>query len=165
MQDAQLFHFDDDGAIPNNPKLPVVLYSAVFKDELDRIQQVFEKHGWGNSWQGGVFDFHHYHSNTHEVLGVVSGSARLQLGGERGQNVEVTAGDVCVLPAGTGHKRLSASEDFLIVGAYPGGVEYNLKTGEPGERPYVLEDILNTPLPKADPVYGDVGPLLSAWNK
>lgn len=164
MQNVQVFHFEDNGVIPNNPRLPVVFYTAAFKDNLDRIQQVFEKHGWGNSWQGGVFDFHHYHSNTHEVLGVMSGSARLQLGGESGQNVEVAAGDVCVFPAGTGHKRLSASEDFLIVGAYPGGVEYNLKTGEPGERPYVLEDILNTPLPKTDPVYGDAGPLFSAWN-
>lgn len=164
MKDVQFFHFEDDGTIPNNPKLPVVFYPEAFHGKTGQIQQAFEDHAWGNSWQGGVFDFHHYHSNTHEALGVVSGSAQLQLGGENGDVVEVGAGDVCVLPAGTGHKRLSASEDFRIVGAYPGGVEYNLKTGEPGERPYVLEDIHNTPLPKTDPVYGDAGPLLSAWK-
>ena len=164
MKDAQFFHFEDDGTIPNNPKLPVVSYPEAFHGKTGQIQQAFEDHAWGNSWQGGVFDFHHYHSNTHEALGVVSGSAQLQLGGENGDVVEVATGDVCVLPAGTGHKRLSASADFRIVGAYPGGVEYNLKTGEPGERPYVLEDIHNTPLPKTDPVYGDAGPLLSAWK-
>ncbi|KYG59232.1 cupin domain-containing protein [Planococcus maritimus] len=164
MKDAQFFHFEDDGTIPNNPKLPVVFYPEAFHGKTGQIQQAFEDHAWGNSWQGGVFDFHHYHSNTHEALGVVSGSAQLQLGGENGDVVEVATGDVCVLPAGTGHKRLSASADFRIVGAYPGGVEYNLKTGEPGERPYVLEDIHNTPLPKTDPVYGDAGPLLSAWK-
>lgn len=164
MKDAQFFRFEDDGTIPNNPDLPVVLYPGAFSGEPDRIEQAFQQHGWGNTWQGGVFGYHHYHSNTHEALGVVSGSARLQLGGENGEEVEVAAGDVCVLPAGTGHKRLSASEDFRIVGAYPGGVEYNLKTGEPDERPYVLEDIQNTPLPKTDPVYGHEGPLLSGWK-
>ena len=164
MADAQFFRFKDDGTIPNNPELPVVFYPAAFRGKAERIQQVFEQHGWGNTWQGGVFDYHHYHSNTHEALGVVSGSARLKLGGETGKEVDVKAGDVCVLPAGTGHKRLLASDDFRIVGAYPGGVEYNLKTGEPGERPYVLEDIRNTPRPESDPVYGETGPLLSEWK-
>lgn len=164
MKDAQFFHFEDDGTIPNNPALPVVFYPGVFREQPGRIERDFQQHGWGNTWQGGVFDYHHYHSNTHEALGVVSGSARLQLGGEGGKAVTVNAGDVCVLPAGTGHKRLDASDDFRIVGAYPGGVTYNLKTGAPGERPYVLEDIQNAPLPKTDPVYGNQGPLLTEWK-
>lgn len=164
MKDAQFFYFEDDGTIPNNQALPVVLYPGAFSGNTEHIEKAFQQHDWGNTWQGSVFDYHHYHSNTHEALGVVSGSARLQLGGETGEEVEVKAGDVCVLPAGTGHKRLSASDDFRIVGAYPGGVEYNLKTGEPDERPYVLEDIQNAPLPKNDPVYGEEGPLLVEWN-
>lgn len=164
MNDAQFFYFEDDGSIPNNSALPVAFYPGAFREQPERIEQSFQQHDWGNTWQGGVFGYHHYHSNTHEVLGVISGSARLQLGGEAGQAVAVHAGDVCVLPAGTGHKRLEASEDFRIVGAYPGGVEYNLKTGKPDERPYVLEDIRNTPLPKMDPVYGSDGPLVTKWK-
>jgi uncharacterized protein YjlB len=164
MNDARLFRFQDDGSIPNNPSLPVLFYPGAFSAQPEKIEQSFQQHGWGNTWQGGVFGYHHYHSNTHEALGVVSGSARLQLGGERGAIVSVQVGDVCVLPAGTGHKCLEASDDFRIAGAYPGGVEYNLKTGEPDERPYVLEDIHNVPLPRQDPVYGEQGPLLVEWK-
>ncbi len=163
MEKAQIFHFEDDGSIPNHPSLPVVYYPGAFQ-RPDQIEQTFQQNQWTNTWQGGVFRYHHYHSNTHEVLGVVSGSARLQLGGEKGRIVSVVAGDVCVLPAGTGHKCLEASSDFQIAGGYPGGVEYNVKTGEPGERPYVLEDIQNVPLPQNDPVFGNHGPLFTEWR-
>ena len=103
MNDARLFSFQDDGSIPNNPSLPVLFYPGAFSAQPEKIEQFFQQHGWGNTWQGGVFGYHHYHSNTHEALGVVSGSARLQLGGEEGDIVSVKSGDVCVLPAGTGH--------------------------------------------------------------
>jgi len=86
------------------------------------------------------------------------------LGGDDGQEVEVKTGDVAVLPAGTGHKKISSTGDFQIVGAYPGGVSPNKKVGNLDERPYVLEDIQNTPLPQKDPVYGNEGPLLKEWS-
>lgn len=164
MGEPQFYRFEDDGAIPNNPSLEVVVYPAVFQEDRNRIETVFNSNDWTNSWTGGVFEYHHYHSNTHEVLGVRSGSATLQIGGEQGEALKLAAGDVVLLPAGTGHKKLEASDDFEVVGAYPGGVAYNLKTGEPGERPYVLEDIQNTPLPKMDPVYGDRGPVIEKWT-
>lgn len=164
MGKPQFYRFEDDGAIPNNPMLEVILYPGAFKEDPHEIRAVFNRHGWTNSWTGGVFEYHHYHSNTHEVLGVQSGSATLQIGGEQGEALMVAAGDVVLLPAGTGHKKLEASSDFEIVGAYPGGVAYNLKTGEPGERPYVLEDIQNTPLPKMDPVFGNSGPVIEKWS-
>ena len=163
MENSQFYRFEDDGVIPNNPSLEVIVYPAAFKENTQEIEEVFNRHDWTNSWTGGVFEYHHYHSNTHEVLGVLSGTATLQIGGEQGETLDVAAGDVLLLPAGTGHKKLDASSDFEIVGAYPGGVSYNLKTGEPGERPYVLEDIQNTPLPKMDPVFGDSGPVIENW--
>lgn len=164
MGNTRFYRFEDDGAIPNNPSLEVIVYPAAFQENPEGIEKAFNSHDWTNSWTGGVFEYHHYHSNTHEVLGVRSGSATLQIGGEQGEALTVTAGDVVLLPAGTGHKKLEASDDFEIVGAYPGGVAYNLKTGEPGERPYVLEDIQNTPLPKMDPVFGDSGPVNENWS-
>ena len=164
MADVKLYHFKDDGTIPNNPSLGAVFYPGAFKDNPEEIEKTFNNNNWTNSWTGDVFDYHHYHSNTHEALGVRSGSATLQLGGEQGEMIEIKTGDIAVLPAGTGHKKLSGSSDFQIVGAYPGGVSPNKKTGEPGERPYVLEDIPNTPLPQTDPVYGNKGPLLDNWT-
>ncbi|RNF38393.1 cupin domain-containing protein [Planococcus salinus] len=164
MSDVKLLYFEDDGTIPNNPSLPVVFYPRAFQEAPEKIETIFNRNDWTNSWTGDVFDYHHYHSNTHEVLGVRSGRATLQIGGEQGTELTVEVGDVAVLPAGTGHKKLDSSADFKVVGAYPGGVQPNKKTGEPEERPYVLEDIQNTPLPHNDPVRGKEGPLLTDWS-
>jgi uncharacterized protein YjlB len=106
--------------IPNHPRFEVLLYRGV---DVSDVQGLFAAHGWGGSWVNGVFDFHHFHSTSHEVLAVIAGSAVLELGGPQGEAFEVTAGDVVVLPAGTGHRRASASGDFRVVGAYPAGQE------------------------------------------
>ncbi|KIL49471.1 cupin domain-containing protein [Jeotgalibacillus soli] len=164
MNNVIAYSFEDDGFMPNNPCLPVLIYEGVFLDNPDEIEATFNKNGWSNSWVNGVFDHHHYHSNAHEVLGVQSGSAMIQLGGEKGKMIEVNTGDVLVLPAGTGHKKMSASSHFRIVGAYPEGMEYNTRTGEPGERPVVLQEIRNVPIPSTDPVYGKEGSLLERWT-
>ncbi|AQQ53977.1 cupin domain-containing protein [Planococcus lenghuensis] len=164
MDSIQKLNFQDDGNIPNNPNLPVLLYKGAFSENPSAIEKTFNKHDWTNSWQGGVFDYHHYHSNTHEVLGVRSGSAAIRLGGEQGKTVTVEAGDVAVLPAGTGHKKLEASDDFQVVGAYPSGINPNKKLGKPEERPYALEEIASVPLPMQDPIYGEDGPLFEAWK-
>ncbi|MDG5472683.1 cupin domain-containing protein [Jeotgalibacillus sp. ET6] len=163
-ENVQLYPFEDDGSIPNNQQLSVIVYEGVFKENPDEIEKTFNEHNWKNSWVDGVHDYHHYHSNTHEVLGVQSGSAMLQIGGAEGKMIEVHTGDVIVLPAGTGHRNMKSSEDFRIVGAYPEGAEYNLRTGEPGERPEVLEEIWHVSIPDTDPVYGKEGPLLSNWH-
>jgi len=160
----KLFTFKDDGIIPNNPHLPVIIYPGVFKDHPLEMGSIFQVNNWRNSWVDGVFDYHHYHSNAHEVLGVRAGSAKLQLGGERGEIVEVEVGDVLVLPAGTGHKKLSGSPDFEVVGAYPNGDYYNIRTGKPEERPEVLKEIQEVELPENDPVYGNRGQVTENWK-
>jgi uncharacterized protein YjlB len=106
--------------IPNNPRFPVLLYRGV---DVSDARGLLAGHGWGGSWVNGVFDFHHFHSTSHEVLAVIAGSATLELGGPQGQAFKVATGDVLVLPAGTGHRRAQADGAFQVVGAYPAGQE------------------------------------------
>ena len=107
---------------------------------------------------------HHYHSTTHEVLAVYRGAATLQLGGEKGRKFAVNPGNVIVIPAGVGHKRVESSEDFGVVGAYPGGRHWDLLRGRPGERPQAERNIAAVPLPENDPIYGPDGPLRKIWE-
>ncbi|MDT0645806.1 cupin domain-containing protein [Zunongwangia sp. F260] len=159
------YFFKDDGSIPNN-KLPLLLYKKAFSERGDSgaewLENRFSENNWRNSWRNGVFSYHHYHSNTHEVLGVYSGSALLQLGGEKGEKLEVTAGDIIVIPAGVGHKNLG-SEDFHIVGAYPNGMEHDMNYGKEPERPKADKNIAAVPLPEADPLLGKNEGLPRLW--
>lgn len=163
--EVKSYYFKDDGKIPNNAGLPVLIYCGALKENSEQMEKIFNSHNWRNSWTNGVFNYHHYHSNVHEVLGITRGSATLHLGGEQGEKVRVEAGDVLVLPAGTGHKRLLASPDFQVVGAYPNGMDYNLRKGLSEERPKVLEEIQCVPLPQLDPIYGKNGPLIAKWRE
>jgi uncharacterized protein YjlB len=161
-------HFSDDGSIPNNPTLPMLFYQGVLRlsgsDPAVVAEQVFTVNGWGGSWRNGIYTFHHYHSTAHEVLAICRGEAQVRFGGEQGVTVTVRAGDVAVLPAGTGHKNLGASADLLVVGAYPPGQHWDLCYGQPAERPQVLDNIARVPLPQVDPVYGAAGSLVTLWK-
>jgi uncharacterized protein YjlB len=162
----ETFYLKDDGQIPNS-SLPLLVYKSVFKERGSKgaswLENRFQQNNWYNSWRNGVFGYHHYHSNTHEVLGVYSGDAKLQMGGERGITLDVSAGDVIIIPAGVGHKNLNSSHDFRVVGAYPDGNSYDLKTGKKGERPQADQKIKQVPKPVKDPIYGEVGGLLEIW--
>jgi uncharacterized protein YjlB len=137
-------------AIPNHPSFPVLLYREV---DAPDVRELFARHGWGGSWVNGVFDFHHFHSTSHEVLGVIAGAARLELGGPQGRAFDVRAGDVIVLPAGTGHRRATARDGFTVCGAYPAGQEdYDLlRVADDAAR----ERIRTLPAPEQDPVGGE----------
>jgi uncharacterized protein YjlB len=139
--------------IPNHPSFPVLLYRGTRLEDPDAARSRFAENGWGGSWVDGVFDFHHFHSTSHEVLAVVAGSAVLELGGPQGRTFEVSAGDVVVLPAGTGHRRAAASGGFTVVGAYPAWQEdYDLlRTADDAAR----ERIAALGAPPSDPVGGD----------
>ena len=157
---TELRRFEDDGRIPNNPRLALVIYRFALAPS-DHLAKSFEKrfaeNGWTNSWRDGIFDYHHYHSNTHEVLGVAQGEARVCFGGPSGEVFTLSAGDVAILPAGTGHKCESASDDFLVVGAYPDGRDYDICRGDPAEHDRAVARIANVSLPKKDPVVGGSG--------
>ena len=166
--DVGEYRFEDDGGIPNNPTLPLLVYpQALEGSDLDpsRCKELLSENGWGGSWVDGVFPYHHYHSTSHEVLCVVGGSASIAFGGPQGAIVEVSAGDVVVIPAGVGHCNRGSDGGFSVIGAYPRGQEnYDLRTGEEGERPEVLENISNTALPESDPLFGEEGPLVGRWK-
>ena len=164
------FLFQDDGVVPNNPALPALVYKSALdladaRDPAAAIEKLFMTNGWGHGqWRDGIFPFVHYHSMIHEALGIARGRARVQLGGHRGETFEFAAGDLAVLPAGTGHQRLIASEDLLVVGAYPPQGTYNLCRGDnPAERAKALMLIPKVPLPDSDPVHGQDGPLPKLW--
>lgn len=162
--DVETLYLKDDGRIPNNPELPLILYRGSLEGLEDSCAEQFKKNNWTNSWKNGVFDYHHYHSNTHEVLGVVNGEASITFGGENGETVTVKKGDAVVIPAGVGHKKESSSSDFQVVGAYPNGREHDLYTGKPNERPDVLEEVQKVPFPETDPIFGGDGPLVEIWS-
>jgi uncharacterized protein YjlB len=145
--------------IPNHPSFPVLIYHEVAYRGVDvgDIRAVLAAHGWGGAWTDGVFDFHHFHSTSHEVLAVIAGAATLELGGPQGAAFEVAEGDVLVLPAGTGHRRAAARGGFTVVGAYPAGQEdYDLLRGESeAEVEAARARIAALPAPPDDPVGGE----------
>jgi uncharacterized protein YjlB len=159
--------FADDGLVPNNP-VPFLVYKAALNlgaHPEDTIERLFGANGWGAMWRNGVYDFLHYHATVHEVLGVARGRARVQFGGERGRALEISAGDVAILPAGTGHQRLSASDDFCVIGAYPPGPPMDLVRPTPEAHAKALKTIPLVAVPKTDPVMGANGPLVRLWQR
>lgn len=160
-------YFADDGVIPNS-RLTVLLYRQVPLEGTDRaaaLERLFADNAWPPQWRYGVYDYHHYHPNAHEALGVARGQARLRLGGEQGQDVAVTAGDVVVLPAGTGHRNLESSADFLVVGAYPPDQQdFITQRADPAAHARSVELIAQVPLPTSDPVSGREGALPTLWR-
>lgn len=158
----------EDENFPNNGLLPLLVYRKAFRfpNDEDRgktVSEVFESNGWVNSWQDGIFDFHHYHSTAHEVLGIVSGSGRVQFGGPNGLSLLLEEGDVVIIPAGVAHKNISEDSDIVCVGAYPEGQSYDLMRGKPEELDKAMTALKNLPLPEADPLYGVNGPLMKNW--
>jgi uncharacterized protein YjlB len=163
--EVQAHLFADDGAIPNNPTLPFLVYPGALQlgaDLAAACEALFETNGWSGTWRNGIYSFAHFHSTAHEVLGICRGEAKVRFGAGAGIVLTVRPGDVVVIPAGVGHQNLGGA-NLLVVGAYPQGQRWDLCYGKPEERPRVLRNIERVPLPATDPVYGTDGPLVEHW--
>jgi uncharacterized protein YjlB len=161
-------HLKPNGWMPNST-LPVLIYRNAFPATANNadalagsMESLFTANGWPPQWRNGVYSFHHYHSTAHEILGFTGGHADLVLGGEGGTPVTVHAGDIAVLPAGTGHCRITASEDFLVIGAYPVGEHWDIC--RTAATPEVLERMRRVKFPASDPLTGPTGALPKLWT-
>ena len=164
---VEAIQIQPNGNIPNS-ELPLLVYRRAVRLQSDDPASVFEKlfaaNGWTDSWRNGIYDYHHYHSTAHEVLGVYQGNATVNFGGEGGPITKVWPGDVIIIPAGVSHKNLGASSDFGVVGAYPDGQKVDMHYGHPEERSKADANIANLPMPQEDPVQGRGGSLEHYWR-
>jgi len=169
MRNPATFLLPPNGEIPNNRRLPVVLYRHVLNKFLpykaDKFESVFRVHGWRGTWRDSIYPYCHFHSNAHEVLGIARGHVAVELGGAGGRTVRLNAGDLVLLPAGVGHRRVRGSANLLVVGAYPAGQEhYNICTSLRACRS-ATKRIAAVALPASDPFFGSSEPLKQLWSK
>ncbi|WP_395396405.1 cupin (plasmid) [Novosphingobium sp. BL-8A] len=164
MPEAHLL--DPNDWIPNNQRLPVLIYRDVEGGDCETVAKAFERrfreHGWPPRWRDTIFDYHHYHSTAHEALGIASGSGTLMIGGPGTLMIHVVGGDCLVLPAGTGHCLISASRDFLVVGAYPCGQDWDICRESPSKA--ALDRIRTMPPADRNPLDGQPFKGGSRWN-
>ncbi len=164
---TQAYSLVPNGPVPNNPSCPLLVYPGHAdsgQDDLARyFERLFASHGWTGSWRNGIFGMHHWHNTAHEVLGIYSGTASVQFGGEGGPIVEARTGDVIVVPAGVAHKRVSSGGALGVVGAYADGRRPDMCTpGASADETHGA--VAAVPLPQLDPVYGADGPLFEHWR-
>eukprot|EP00048_Salpingoeca_helianthica_P016343 m.231778 g.231778 ORF g.231778 m.231778 type:complete len:239 (-) comp18483_c0_seq1:278-994(-) len=163
---------NNKGGSPNNDHIPLLVYRSAFPvggDTAKACEQMFTENGWTPAWRDTVYPYHHYHATGHELLGIAGGEARICFGGVGGPTVAVRTGDVVVIPAGVSHKREHHSADFLVVGAYPNGVEEPdiVRIDNPADNTQNMIAhsalIARVPVPPSDPVCGRNGPLVHMW--
>ena len=160
--------FADDGDIPNS-RFPLIVYQGAIDpasgNPAEAFEALFHRNGWGKGWRNSVFPFHHYHSNTHEALGIATGEVTLRMGGEAGgQTLVAKAGDALLIPVGVGHKRLSSAEGLLVIGAYPPGPSADLLREGAEDKARIRARIAAVPLPPTDPIGGKGGAVMGLWK-
>jgi uncharacterized protein YjlB len=165
---VQKIHINATGVFPNS-KFPVIHYKNILDIPslfpAKYVSDLFERHNWSNSWDAGIFDYHHYHSNVHEALGAYAGSTTVLLGGEGGVEVLFEKGDVLIIPAGVAHKNLGAENDVKCVGAYPYGQDYDMNYADTVRTEQIAQNLIRTPIPETDPVRGKDGGVPEIWKE
>ena len=84
--DAAAHTVQDDGQFPNCSvqNLPVLIYKSAFaasgspSELANKIEETFDNNGFPPQWRFGLYEYPHYHSTSHEILGVFRGSARVR---------------------------------------------------------------------------------------
>ncbi|WGF89521.1 cupin domain-containing protein [Marinivivus vitaminiproducens] len=163
---VEVFYFADDGVIPNNPTLPLLVYRGVLRDRTDRAEAfevAFRRNGWTGSWRNGIFPFPHFHSTAHEVLGIAEGDVTVQLGGANGRTFTLHPGDAVVIPAGVGHQKHGCEGELVVIGAYPDGHDVDLCRAVRDEHDRAVANVARVTLPGTDPLFGRDGPLAEHW--
>ena len=157
----------ENGNFPNNSTLPVLFYKNVLKQtQTGDVKKLLSQNQWEKAWVDKIYPFHHYHSNTHEVLGICEGRCDVELGGPNGYFLQLERGDVLILPAGVSHRNIRSTENLTVVGAYPSNIvpTYNMQFGKTHERPKVDSEIKKTSLPDTDPIFGNYGLIFHYWR-
>lgn len=161
----EMYYFTDDGLMPNSP-LPVVIYRQVIslrgEEAAKWMEETFLRNAWSNSWRNGIYSYHHFHSNTHEVLGIYSGQVLTQMGGINGEKIPLRAGDLIIIPAGVGHKNIE-SKNLGVVGAYPQGLEPDLLKPSKSNHTAVKLAVSRVTKPRMDPLLGVTGGINESW--
>ncbi len=155
---------------PEITTFQLIVHRGAVKTQGDRAAgeclRLFAHNGWGGGWTNGIYRFHHFHATTHEALGIVRGRVRVRFGGKSGPVVAVEAGDAVVIPAGVSHCNEGASDDLVVVGAYPGEHGPDMqRLGSDEMTEAVRKRVRAVPVPEADPVFGKDGPLAEIWRR
>lgn len=162
MIPPETHRFADDGRFPNST-LPLLVYRRALSHDPTAMERVFAAHGWSNAWRNGVFAYHHFHSIAHEVLGIAAGQVDVIFGGPSGRPLTLQADDAVVIPAGVAHCNVGQGAGLVVVGAYPGGSDYDTRRGDPAEIESVRRNSAAVPLLACDPVAGPCGALRALW--
>lgn len=147
---------------------PLLIYHSCFPQSTSpsAIESHLPLHGITPQWRYTMYSTSHYHSTTHEILCIIRGRALLLFGGESNPGkveVDVSVGDVVVVPAGVAHRLLKDREGgFEMVGSYPRGCSWDMCYGKAGEE-QKAEAVGRVEWLEKDPMYGDDGPVL--WSR
>ena len=141
------------------------LLNTCLPHKAETFERVFRAHGWRGTWRDSIDTSCHFHADAHEVVGIARGHVDVELGGAGDRAVRLTAGDLVMLPAGVGHRRVRASPNLLVVGVSPAGQhKYNICTSL-RECRNAKQRIATVALPESDPFFGPQGPLTKLWRK
>ncbi|KAJ5439558.1 uncharacterized protein N7458_010556 [Penicillium daleae] len=145
MVEIKQYHLVPTRLIPNSPR-PLLHYKGVLTKRPDishcdpvEVWDMFTKNEWDVQWifRYGPTQISHYHSQAHECMAVLSGTAKIRFGvadtspdmhenthgsawEDGGVVLQAEAGDVFIIPAGVAHKTHDTKPDAEFALLSPG---------------------------------------------